>query len=113
MDAYSVAYAVLFGAAESLDVPDTDLNVTIAAGTIPGESAIVLYDNVPGGAGLVALLEHAEVFWEALTHAYERVQGHCGCDSSCYGCLRSYRNQFAHTHLDRRMALEFLEPALA
>ena len=111
-DAYSVAYAVLFGAAESLDVPDTDLNVTIAAGTIPGESAIVLYDNVPGGAGLVALLEHKEVFWEALTNARERVLGLCGCDSSCYGCLRSYRNQFAHTHLDRRIALEFLEPAL-
>ena len=55
--AYSVAYAVLLGAAETLDVPDTDLNVTITGGDSPGESAIVLYDNVPGGAGLVAQLE--------------------------------------------------------
>ncbi|MDE0373612.1 MAG: hypothetical protein OXI73_13860, partial [Rhodospirillales bacterium] len=29
-DAYSVAYAVLLGAATTLDVPDTDLNATIA-----------------------------------------------------------------------------------
>ena len=104
--AYSVAYAVLLGAAETLDVPDTDLNATIAGGIKPGESAIVLYDNVPGGAGLVAQLEQEAVFEEVLTNARQRVQGNCGCDSSCYGCLRSYRNQFAHPHLDRRYALE-------
>ncbi len=104
--AYSVAYAMLLGAAEALDVPDTDLNATIAGGANPAESAIVLYDNVPGGAGLVAQLEQETMFDEVLANARERVQGHCGCDSSCYGCLRSYRNQFAHPYLDRRIALE-------
>ena len=107
-DAFSVAYAVLLGAANTLEVPDTDLNVTIAGGDRPGESAIVLYDNVPGGAGLVAQLEQEEVFAEVLRAATERVQGNCGCDSSCYGCLRSYRNQFAHAQLDRTRALEIL-----
>ena len=107
-DAYSVAYAVLLGAAGTLEVPDTDLNVTIAGGDRPGESAIVLYDNVPGGAGLVAQLEREEVFAEVIRAAAERVQGNCGCDSSCYGCLRSYRNQFAHAQLDRTRALEIL-----
>ena len=109
-DAYSVAYAVLLGAAETLDVPDTDLNVTITSGSNEGESAIVLYDNVPGGAGLVAQLERESVFDEMLRNSRERVQGNCGCDSSCYGCLRSYRNQFAHPHLDRKRALEVLRP---
>ena len=104
--AYSVAYAMLLGAAETLDVPDTDLNATIAGGTNPGESAIVLYDNVPGGAGLVAQLEQETMFDKVLANARSRVQGNCGCDSSCYGCLRSYRNQFAHPYLDRRNALE-------
>ena len=104
--AYSVAYAMLLGAAETLDVPDTDLNVTIAVGTNPGESAIVLYDNVPGGAGLVAQMEQEILFDEILANARQRVQGNCGCDSSYYGCLRSYRNQFAHPYLDRRYALE-------
>ena len=107
-DAYCVAYTVLLGAAETLNVPDTDLNVTITGGDNPGESAIVLYDNVPGGAGLVAQLEQARVFAEVIRNARERVQGNCGCDSSCYGCLRSYRNQFAHPHLDRKRALEIL-----
>lgn len=109
-DAYSVAYAVLLGAAETLDVPDTDLNVTITGGDSPGESAIVLYDNVPGGAGLVAQLEQENVFEEMLGNARKRVQGRCGCDSSCYGCLRSYRNQFAHPHLNRTKALAILSP---
>ena len=107
-DAYSVAYALLLGAAKTLDVPDTDLNVTIARGDHSSESAIVLYDDVPGGAGLVAQLERESVFAEVLSNARERVQGNCGCDSSCYGCLRSYRNQFAHPHLDRKRALEIL-----
>ena len=107
-DAYSVAYAVLLGAADTLEVPDTDLNVTIAGGDRAGESAIILYDNVPGGAGLVAQLEQSDVFADVLRAATERVQGNCGCDSSCYGCLRSYRNQFAHAHLDRTRALEIL-----
>ena len=107
-DAYSVAYAILLGASDTLEVPDTDLNVTIAGGDRPGESAVVLYDNVPGGAGLVAHLEDEEVFADVLRAARERVQGNCGCDSSCYGCLRSYRNQFAHAQLDRTRALEIL-----
>ncbi len=106
--AYSVAYAILLGAADTLEVPNTDLNVTITVGDRPGESAVVLYDNVPGGAGLVAQLEHEDVFERVLSSAAERVKGGCGCDSSCYGCLRSYRNQFAHVHLDRKQAWEIL-----
>lgn len=107
--AYSVAYAILLGAAEALDVPDTDLNVTITGGDNTGNAAIVLYDNVPGGAGLVVQLERESVFNEVLCNAKMRVQGDCECDSSCYGCLRSYRNQFAHPHLDRKQALEILK----
>ena len=108
-DAYSLAYAILLGAAEILDVPDTDLNVTITGGRTSNEAAIVLYDNVPGGAGLVEQLERENIFKKMLSKAWDRVQGNCGCDSSCYGCLRSYRNQFAHPYLDRNRALKFLQ----
>ena len=107
-EAYSVAYAVLLGAAEILNVPDNDLNVTITGGENPDESAIVLYDNVPGGAGLVAQLEEERIFAQVVRSARKRVQGNCGCDSSCYGCLRSYRNQFAHPHLNREQARQIL-----
>ena len=112
-DAYSVAYAILLGAAETLDVPDTDLNVTITNGSAAGTAAIVLYDNVPGGAALVAQLEGENIFGEMLCNARDRAQGNCGCDSSCYGCLRSYRNQFAHPHLDRKRALTVLQTHVA
>lgn len=111
-DAYSVAYAVLLGAADTLEVPATDLNVTITRGNQNDESAVVLYDNVPGGAGLVAQLDSDQVFTDVLLAAHDRVYGNCGCDLSCYGCLRSYRNQFAHANLDRIRALEILERAL-
>ena len=107
-DTYSVGYGVLLGVAKTLDVPATDLNVTITGEPSTDESAIILYDNVPGGAGLVARLEHEETFKEALENARGRVMGACGCDSSCYGCLRSYRNQFAHSFLDRTKALDIL-----
>lgn len=106
--AYSVAYAVLLGVTEILGIPETDLNVTITKVRGSGETAIVLYDNVPGGAGLVAQLEKESLFRLILQNAKVRVRGDCGCDSSCYGCLRSYRNQFAHPYLDRTKALEIL-----
>ena len=107
-DAYSVAYAVLLGAADTLEILNTDLNVTITSAIGSSEVAVVLYDNVPGGAGLVAQLEKEDILRETLYGARQRVKGGCGCDSSCYGCLRSYRNQFAHPHLDRNVALKFL-----
>ena len=111
-DAYSVAFAVLLGAADILGVPSTELDVTIAGGEIKDEAAIVLYDNVPGGAGLVAEFEIEKKLRMMLEKAKERVEGGCGCDISCYGCLRSYRNQFAHPYLNRNRALEFLTDAL-
>lgn len=113
--AYSLAYAVLLGTASTLNVPDTDLNATITGQKSGEELSIVLYDNVPGGAGLVANLEKKDVFKSILLKAKERVEGNCGCgpSESCYGCLRSYRNQFAHPHLQREFALHILEEALA
>lgn len=111
-DAYSVAYAVLLGAADTLEVPANDLNVTITGGKQSGGSAVILYDNVPGGAGLVAQLADEDVFADVIRASIERVRGNCGCDSSCYGCLRSYRNQFAHGKLNRNQACEVLEQAI-
>ena len=110
---YSVAYAILLGSARALDVPDEDLNVTITGAGSGSESAIILYDNVPGGAGLVADLINRSSMISALKHARERVGGACGCDESCYGCLRSYRNQFAHPHLRRQEAFRILVKILS
>jgi len=71
--------------------------------------------NVPGGTGLVASLEEASVFRAALEAARSRVDGRCGCaaDTSCYGCLRSYANQFLHASLARGTACDHLSNLLA
>ena len=103
-----MAYALLFGAARHLEVPDTDLNVTITKGRIGDSTAIVLYDNVPGGAGLVDRLKSESVLKKVFQAAQERVNGSCRCELSCYGCLRTYRNQFVHSDLDRTAAKKLL-----
>lgn len=113
--AYSLAYAMVEGAAEILEVPSTDLSATVAhMGKYP-VPPIILYDNVPGGAGLVARLEGEEVLKACLEAAQKRVSGNCGCDAntSCYGCLRSYRNQFAHQYLQRGPVMRYLEGLLS
>src|SRR5262249_31694663 len=56
-----VATALLEGMAEVVDVPATDLNVTIGQAESTRLPVIVLYDAVPGGAGLVAKIEDESV----------------------------------------------------
>lgn len=108
---YSLAYALVEGGAEVLEVPSTDLSATVAYSEQYPVLPIILYDNVPGGAGLVARLEEEEVLKACLESAQKRVSGKCGCDenTSCYGCLRSYRNQFAHQNLQRGPVMSYLE----
>ncbi len=112
--AYSLACAIVEGAAEVLEVPSTDLNATVDYKEQHTILPIVLYDNVPGGAGLVAQLEESRILVSCLGAAFERVRGKCGCDenASCYGCLRSYRNQFAHQYLQRGPVARYLEVLL-
>lgn len=110
---YSLAFAILEGTATVLDVPSSDLNVTVRYEQGEGVSPIILYDNVPGGAGLVAWLEDEKILRSVLEQARERVSLNC-CDeqTSCYTCLRSYRNQFAHEHLQRGPVKRYLEKIL-
>jgi len=113
--AYSLAYALLQGAAAVLEIPPNDLNTTVRYNS--SDSAIppiIMYDNVPGGAGLVGRLEEKDFLHACLEAAFERVNGGCGCgeNDSCYGCLRSYRNQFAHQHLKRGPVMYYLKTLL-
>jgi len=108
--AYSLGFALLEGAADVLEIPSTDLNITISQTEGSLIPPIILYDNVPGGAGLVARLEEENIFKAALKATLERVSGNCGCgeETSCYGCLRSYRNQYIHEQLQRGLVLAYL-----
>jgi len=112
--AHSLAYALLQGTASSLQVPPTDLNVTLQHSPFDELPAIVLYDDVPGGAGLVSSLENPRMLRMSLEAALDRVSGQCGCseDISCYGCLRTFRNQFAHQEMQRGPVRAYLEALL-
>jgi hypothetical protein len=66
---------------------------------------IVLYDDVPGGAGYVESLSRR--LPQAAAAALERLE-QCACLDSCYRCLRSYYNQNEHRLLDKRLVIETL-----
>jgi hypothetical protein len=114
--AFSVAYALVEGTAQVLEVPSVDLNATVAYGGTAGLlPPIILYDTVPGGAGLVARLEDRRTLMACMEAGLKRVTDCKGCgeESSCYSCLRSYRNQFAHQFLRRGPASTYLRSVLA
>ncbi|MFI7131328.1 DEAD/DEAH box helicase [Nonomuraea sp. NPDC050153] len=65
----------------------------------------VLYEEVPGGAGYLRQL--AERFGEVAAALVPVLDG-CGCERSCYACLRSYGNQLEVDLLNRSVAADFL-----
>ncbi len=100
----SVLYALLEGSSAALDINRSDIS-----GCITGKCQIVLYDDTPGGSGFVKhVYEHLEV---VIAKAKEKVNGNCGCteETSCYGCLRNYGNQFFHDILSRGVAYRYLD----
>ncbi|MCX8037905.1 MAG: DUF1998 domain-containing protein, partial [Candidatus Sumerlaeia bacterium] len=112
--AYSLAYALAEAAAEVLEIPSNDLSAAVAQCEGRQVPPIILYDNVPGGAGLVARLEEETILRRCLAVAQNRVSGACGCaeNTSCYGCLRSYRNQFVHDKMQRGPVFCYLQAIL-
>ena len=113
---YSLAYSLLESAAEVMEIPSSDLNATVAYRSIANYlPPVILYDNLPGGAGLVARLQDKGVLYDCLVMAQKRVNGDCGCAeaTSCYGCLRGYRNQFAHPFIQRGPVKLYLEQLIS
>jgi hypothetical protein len=103
----SLTYALLAAAAQVIDVPRAELDGLFRPPDreTAGMAEIVIYDNVPGGAGYSQRI--AAQFDEILQRAYQLVES-CGCSSSCYDCLRTYTNQVFHHELDRRPVADFL-----
>ena len=103
----SLLYALLEGASSALEISRDDIDGSLyrRAG---GETTLVIFDTVPGGAGNPQRI--AESFDRVATEAVQRMRGcDCGPETSCYGCLRNYRNQAVHDQLRRGLALEALE----
>lgn len=84
------------------------LNEHGAAGSLV---EVFLYDTLAGGAGFSPQLaprgrELFELALHLLEHCPER------CDSSCYRCLRSFKNKLDHALLDRFVGAQLLRHVL-
>ena len=76
------------------------------------EAEIFLYDTLPGGAGFAAeLVERGD----ELFRLAQKLMQDCpeNCDSSCYRCMRSFKNKFEHGLLDRHVGSELVSYLLS
>lgn len=102
----SSLYAILEGASEALEISRDDIDGALSW-SADHRRSIVLFDTVPGGAGAAKRI--AENIERVLHSALNRVLScDCGEETSCYGCLRSYRNARFHEELSRGAALQLL-----
>lgn len=100
----SILYAILEGASKALDINRDDIN-----GCVTEKMELVLFDDTAGGSGYVKQIY--ENFEKVLREARNKVSGICGCtpETSCYGCLRNYSNQFYHDQISRGIALSYID----
>jgi hypothetical protein len=111
----SLMYALIQGASHALQIERRDIDGVLFPRRVDDnewQQSIVLFDDVPGGAGHVRQIrdEIIEVVREGLRIA-NCVD--CAPDSSCYHCLRDFHNQYDHYILKRGPVAMFLEAVLS
>jgi Domain of unknown function (DUF1998) len=109
----TVSEALAKAASQLLEIEPGELMAEFRPALTPGgtsglEAEIFLYDTLPGGAGFSSQLADRglELFQLAL---YLMKTCPENCDASCYRCLRSFKNKFEHSLLDRHVGAELLE----
>lgn len=112
--ALSLLYALIIGASRVLSIYENDiygcLNTYYSKRNCY-EYSFILYDTTPGGAGHVKRINKDNIE-EILKKALD-ITSSCNCggengDSSCYHCLRMYRNQRHHDQIKRKYVKEIL-----
>jgi hypothetical protein len=106
----SASEALSKAACQVLELEEGEIQADFRAALSPNgqsgnESEIYLYDTLPGGAGFTR--QAGERIGEILETALA-ILGKCDCDTSCYKCLRSFKNKFEHDRLDRILARDLL-----
>lgn len=104
----SFMYALLDGISEAFTIQRNDINGVISQEPNTTYS-VILYDDVPGGAGHVKRLLDLNLFKNAMELALRKVNN-CTCDlkTACHNCLRNYKNQRYHKYLVRGNAIKVL-----
>jgi len=124
---YSAAFTITYSAAQKLDIDPEELEVSGIRRTVlnTGDGdrhigEIVISDFLPNGSGFTAWLaqnwddvlegivgNNPNSFVKDSILSDSHVQW-SGCDSSCYDCLRRYRNMSYHGLLDWRLGMNIL-----
>jgi len=107
---WSLLYALVEGAAQLLEISRDDIDGTLYRMSTGGTS-LMLFDTVPGGAGHVRKI--ADNLDRVLEAALGRVSScECGAETSCYRCLRVFRNERHHDVLRRGAAADVIRRLL-
>ena len=114
-EAYSILQAIVLAACETLNIDHNEISgcLQYSGNEETGTYDFVLYDTTPGGAGHVRRFSDRETLGRVLNRAYHKAKD-CDCggeegDTSCYNCLRTYRNQHHHDNIKRRYAINALK----
>lgn len=112
--AVSFLYAFLEGVSIALGIERNDIDGIIEMNLEWQSYDILLYDNVPGGAGHVKRLLSRDAVIDSLKAGLDKVSKEC-CDenTSCYNCLRNYYNQSYHNKLQRKLAIDVIKRLLS
>ena len=120
---YSAAFILKAVAAGKLDIDPDEFDISnvrqveLDQGTRVGE--IIISDHLANGAGFTAWInEHWQDLLASTTDPNDGTNSFVGtmlgpdhrgdCDSSCYSCLRNYRNMAYHGLLDWRLGISLL-----
>lgn len=102
----SLVWAIFAAAVDIFELPEMELGGTFYPNP-NGSQSVMLYDDVPGGAGHA--LQIARHVRGVIMRAHKIVsECTCGEDTCCYGCLCNYYNQASQSHLSRGGALRIL-----
>jgi len=108
----SFLYSFLNGTSRRLDIDHNDLaGIYHRVPETTLEAEIVIYDCIPGGAGYLNRIIDSlkECFHSALDVVQNCKDPACNdLESSCYACLRSYKNQFDWENLRRKPVIDWL-----
>ena len=105
-EAVNLAEGIRTAASIHLEMNLEDLDIL----TLPKDAGaydVLLFDPMPGGSGILdQILDQWETVRDSGIHALETCTGNC--ETSCYDCLKTYRNMAHHHLLDRHNAMDLL-----
>ena len=120
---YSAAFIIRAVAAEKLDIDPDEFDISnvrqVELGDETRVGEIVISDHLANGAGFA---NYVRDYWENLLESTANATAktdtfassilshdhRVACDSSCYNCLRNYRNMAYHGLLDWRLGVSLL-----